>query len=472
MLTPSKNLKLKRGRIVASLLGGFSLVTMLCVFVGIVIWVSLTLRDDIRKQLTSRDESVLGMLLSHQVKQTEVDVLLFSFEVLPLDDLWPSVLEVAAVDRVFAAQLYDPQGKLVRSTSDALREVVVEPEVLESAKLGEGWTEFSDAMPLSDIMDLGYRQDQLIPVQTVYLPLHSSQGDFLGIGRFLIEGSALKRSFELLNQRIVSQAVVAGGVGSLLLVLLFSVAWASLNRAKQAVGRQARRLRKANTELAMLARTSALGSVTAHLIHGLRNPLAGVQQAVRGEELKAGDAEENEELREIREASSRMQRMVDEVVSLLQGGEEGGGDFDLSVSEIADDLKGKFSEVSAKGKVRFEWNAVGEGELDSYRARVVMLVVTNLIQNAIDASPENGLLQVTLVGHEKGLEVTVSDEGEGIPESELDKIFMPKVSAKEGGAGIGLPISSQMARYLKGRLTCRNREAGGALFELFVPWEA
>ncbi len=460
----------RRGRIATSLWGGVSLLTMLCVFVGIVVWVSLTLRDDLRTQLTSRDESVLGMLLSHQIEKAEAENLLFSFEVLPLEDLWPSVLEVAAVDRVFAAQLYDDEGTLVRSTSESLRAVEVPEKGLVSAVLGQGWTEFDDSVALSEFMDLGYRQDQKIPVQTVYLPLHSSQGHFMGIGRFLIEGTALQSSFELLDERIVKQAVVAGGVGSLLLVLLFSVAWTSLNRAKKEVGQQARRLRKANDELAMLARTSALGSVTAHLIHGLRNPLAGVQQAVRGGGFANGDAEDTEELREIREASGRMQRMVDEVVSLLQGGEGYGADFGLSASEIMDDLKGKFSKSAER--VRFEWNAIGDGELDSYRARVVMLVATNLIQNAIEASSVDGLVQVTLEGEGKGLKVTVSDEGDGVPEKELDNIFMPKVSAKEGGTGIGLPISSQMARYLKGRLSCRNRESGGAQFELFVPWEA
>ncbi|MBD5781725.1 HAMP domain-containing histidine kinase [Pelagicoccus sp. NFK12] len=471
MFTSSRKLTLKRGRVLASLLGGVSLATMLCVFVGIVFWVSLTLRDDLREQLTSRDESVLGMLLSHQIKQKEASTLLFSFEVLAEEDLWTSLLEVASAEGVFAAQLYDEEGTLLRSTSEALKPVAIAEEGLVSAILGDGWTEFSDSVALSEIMDLGYRQDQLIPVQTVYLPLHSSQGEFLGIGRVLIEGSALRSSFELLNQRIVTQALVAGGLGSLLLVLLFFVAWTSLNRAKEAVARQARRLRKANAELAMLARTSALGSVTAHLIHGLRNPLAGVQQAVRGGGLGSEGAAENDELREIREASSRMQGMVDEVVSLLQGAEGGVDDFDLTVSEIADDLKAKFANVSEKGKVRFDWNAAGEGELDSYRARVVMLVATNLIQNAIDASPEDGLVQVTLVGEEKGLEVTVKDEGNGIAADAMEEIFMPKVSAKEGGAGIGLPISSQMARYLKGRLTCRNRDSVGAAFKLFVPWE-
>jgi len=63
----------------------------------------------------------------------------------------------------------------------------------------------------------------------------------------------------------------------------------------------------------------------------------------------------------------------------------------------------------------------------------------------------------------------VGDNGGGIPEAIVDKIFDPYFSTKEGGSGIGLYMSRQIAeKSLGGRLEARNAE-GGAEFTVLTP---
>ena len=97
-------------------------------------------------------------------------------------------------------------------------------------------------------------------------------------------------------------------------------------------------------------------------------------------------------------------------------------------------------------------------------------VIINLLRNALDATKDTGNPQIDMilsVGETATL--TVRDNGPGI--GDLDKLFEPFFTTKKSGEGIGLglAISSGIVADFGGRLTARNAEQGGAVFEMQLP---
>ncbi len=99
-------------------------------------------------------------------------------------------------------------------------------------------------------------------------------------------------------------------------------------------------------------------------------------------------------------------------------------------------------------------------------------VLVNLIVNAAEASRPGGQVWVDS-DHPAGgeVELRVSDEGTGLSEEVLERLFDPFFSTKEHGTGLGLTIAHRLVEAHGGRLTAANRAEGGAEFKLILPVE-
>jgi CheY-like chemotaxis protein len=100
-------------------------------------------------------------------------------------------------------------------------------------------------------------------------------------------------------------------------------------------------------------------------------------------------------------------------------------------------------------------------------------VITNLTFNARDAITVDGTIHfdVALTG-QPGTElvrISVCDNGPGIPQTDVERIFEPLFTTKRNGTGLGLSIARRLMERQGGALTAENRPEGGAAFHLFVP---
>jgi signal transduction histidine kinase len=103
----------------------------------------------------------------------------------------------------------------------------------------------------------------------------------------------------------------------------------------------------------------------------------------------------------------------------------------------------------------------------------MLQVFSNLISNAVDALPENGVLCVKVRGGFREAHVTVADNGPGIPDSILSKIFDPFFTTKkERGTGLGLSISKSIVEKHRGRIRSRSTtrpSRSGTAFRVSIP---
>jgi signal transduction histidine kinase len=100
-------------------------------------------------------------------------------------------------------------------------------------------------------------------------------------------------------------------------------------------------------------------------------------------------------------------------------------------------------------------------------------VFANLFLNAAEISRQPGRIDVTAQRTEDALLITVSDNGPGIPEEILPRVFRPNVSTKtptSTRSGLGLHIVASIVRKYGGRVQASNRERGtGAVFSIHLP---
>jgi signal transduction histidine kinase len=203
------------------------------------------------------------------------------------------------------------------------------------------------------------------------------------------------------------------------------------------------------------------------LIHGLRSPLAGLQHFV----ASLGNGENDGRSAEWESAvltTRRMQSLISEVVNVLRE-EETGSEYELTVDDLLAMVRTRAEPLAAGRGVSFELAGSADLRLMSRTANLLKLILVNLVENAIQATPSGKSVRIEVEGSMESPRFLIRDEGSGFPPSSLGNVFAPRHSGREGGAGIGLAISKQLADYLGAVLELQSSTARGCLFALSLP---
>jgi signal transduction histidine kinase len=253
----------------------------------------------------------------------------------------------------------------------------------------------------------------------------------------------------------------------LLICLGLGWAFARLERANRLLAARTADLQRANQALAEAARSAALGAVAAHLIHSLKNPVAGLQSFVVARHDTA-DPAESAEWREALAATRRMQKLIQDVVGVLRD-QEAAPAYHLTLAELAQSVAASLQNLATARGVILTTRSSGEATLDNRAAGLLRLILTNLVQNGLEATPSGGRVELVLEADAQTLTAEVRDQGPGIPEAVRARLFEPVPSTKEGGSGLGLAISRQLARHLGAALELADTSPRGSVFRVRLP---
>jgi signal transduction histidine kinase len=147
----------------------------------------------------------------------------------------------------------------------------------------------------------------------------------------------------------------------------------------------------------------------------------------------------------------------------------------IRISELAETIVGLFSAQAGEKEVRLHLDAepnLPEVMVDPQRFQQV---IGNLIDNALRYTPEGSSIELRVKQIDHSVELTVSDEGQGIPEEELAHVFDrfwrgEKSRARStGGAGLGLSIARQLVEAQGGKISARNRAPSGFEVHIILP---
>jgi signal transduction histidine kinase len=434
---------------------------LIAIFAATVIPFSVALGEKIRQAMVERDAAVLHPVALQQLAEFEASA---STTPISAEELMSAALKSARQQGMLAVITFDAQGELLQAVPSS----VILPELAPSDYLQlSGRTRISRFHP-HFALDRHFRgiapAQREAPVLEVLLPLHSADpAQILGFAQYFIDARALAGELAALDGELRRQTLVTLAIGAASIAVLGAGAYFGLRRAQRLIAERSERLARANFELTLAAKASALGQITSHLIHGLQGPVAGLRAVVAGREGTIG----NDDWQTAADYTKRLDKLIRETVDLLSD-VRAQATYELSGKEIMDTLRQRCAGANRPHATVY-FAADNDVVVDNHRGSLLCLIAGNLIQNATEAASAGGEIAVRLTSTDEAIRVVVSDDGPGIPESIRARLFEPGCSGRNGGTGLGLAISRLLARQIGATLTLESTGAGGTTFALTVP---
>jgi signal transduction histidine kinase len=206
--------------------------------------------------------------------------------------------------------------------------------------------------------------------------------------------------------------------------------------------------------------------------HELRTPLTSIRTNAAYLQRPDVPVEEREAaLRDIVQESERMSRLVHDLLTLARA--DAGGHPALAPMDLAAALREVCRRARALHPAR-RIEVAGDDVVPICGNEDALLqLLWILVDNAVKHTPPEGRLRIWSAARGGTVQLRVMDDGPGIPEADLERIFDRFFQAdrarSDGGAGLGLAIARWIATAHRGTLSAYNNEWGGATFLLELP---
>jgi signal transduction histidine kinase len=419
----------------------------LVVLAAVVLTALLLFRKEIHFQILHRDGALLTSVSQHFYEKQKATTGTDFVEVL---------LESSELAGVIAVRLYSTSGEPASEIPIDLHPTRLSKEDLQSIGKLEPIVRHTKAFPLNSLFsDLSaLLSDESYPVTEVLVPIVNKKGELIAILQFWLDGEGMAAELAGLDRFLILLGTAFLIIGSCIYLLVLLVSRKRILKMGIELADRNLSLQKANSELAMAARTSAIGSISSHLFHGLKNPLAGLKSYLQ----LAGHDEEAVAI------TNQMQQMIDESLSVIRE-DSTSKTVNVTLSELESLARKRFA---SKAGQSLTLTASGEGEISIQKAQLLLLVIGNLLDNAMEAAP--GLpVSVSVSMEDNRLVAQVEDNGPGLPEEVKAHLFEPVASLKENGTGVGLALSAMIARHIPATLELRQSNESGSTFVIEMP---
>jgi K+-sensing histidine kinase KdpD len=247
----------------------------------------------------------------------------------------------------------------------------------------------------------------------------------------------------------------------------------ALSEDKARIQREQDRLASEKTALeqAQEARRALLRSVS----HDLRTPLAAIRAITSDLRAAPGaydEATRQELLEVVGDEAERLDRLVSNLLSLsrIEAGALAPELQAVDLEELVTDRVRRLSQLLRD--VQVETDLPSDLPLVDADYTLLDQVVTNLLENAVRHSPAGASVHIAAREADNVLEVSVSDQGEGVQPSDRERIFEPFRTANGSpslSSGIGLAICKAIVEAHGGRIWAGEAEGGGARFTFTLP---
>jgi signal transduction histidine kinase len=244
-------------------------------------------------------------------------------------------------------------------------------------------------------------------------------------------------------------------------------------RTKEAADRLAesnRSLQQAQVSLRRSERLAALGQLTAGLAHELRNPLGTIKASAEMLNQKSVLAQPEVMTEMASYIETEVDRMNGLITSFLNFARP------LEIHPVAADLGALVGDVirnqtqlALARNVSLTSAVSPESAPFSFDPALLGIALSNLVQNAIQASPAGSKVNVSAVRMDDQIQISVEDQGEGISPQNLENIFNPFFTTKAEGVGLGLAIVSKIVDEHQGKIVTTSTPGQGTTFRITLP---
>ena len=218
-------------------------------------------------------------------------------------------------------------------------------------------------------------------------------------------------------------------------------------------------------------RLAALGQLVAEVSHEIKNPLVMIGGYARQLLRSAPDPKGQAKLQIIVDEVQRLETLIGEMRDLYRPKALNLETIDMAL--LLKEVRELIQEEARNKKIEVVLDippapVMVEGDKDKLKQ-----VILNLSRNGMEAMDQEGKLTVRARCLEDQVEVTISDEGPGIPEPERDKIFVPFYTTKKQGTGLGLSVSKRIIEdHPGGSFSLASGRDKGAVAKITMPVSA
>lgn len=235
-----------------------------------------------------------------------------------------------------------------------------------------------------------------------------------------------------------------------------------------AIARDLTEYKRLQDQMSQSQQLAAIGEMAASVAHEIKNPLAGISGAI---EILRDTLPDDDDRRQIMdEILSEVLRLDNTVRDLLAFSRPWNPDLQwCNLRELTERAATAFQEQEEAWNLSYRFQGPAEviARVDPW---LFEKVLWNLLSNARDAmSGDGGMIQFHFQERPGWVELTVSDQGKGIPSELLNNVFRPFFTTKNRGTGLGLAICKKIMDAHNGSIMLQSREGEGTTVILRWP---
>ncbi len=218
------------------------------------------------------------------------------------------------------------------------------------------------------------------------------------------------------------------------------------------------------------SRLASMGQMAAQLAHQIRTPISAA--LLYASHLKTPGLDDDRRLRfadKILTQIQSLEQLINDMLLFSRNGME--NRESISISHLLEELQQTLTLPPEKKhlQLKFHFNSEDKGFVSGNR-HLLISGVSNLLNNAIDASPAHGQVSLDIIQLVRGtVDFVITDNGSGITEDSVDKIFQPFFTTKEQGTGLGLAVVKAIANAHDGELWLESTGSKGSVFRMRLP---
>ena len=215
---------------------------------------------------------------------------------------------------------------------------------------------------------------------------------------------------------------------------------------------------------------SAVGELAAGIAHEIRNPLSAISMVVQRLTREFKPADDGEEVQRLFDIIRKeIEHISNSIKNLLQFSKPAPLQRSQNrIDELLTKITDLYREKTEKAGIRLNLRNPGmiEAFIDPYK---INECIVNILENAIVATPPGGLIEIAAEQKKREVCITISDNGSGISEENISKIFNLYYTTKPNGTGLGLAHAQQIISEHGGTIAVSSRENIGTTFTICIP---
>jgi len=238
-------------------------------------------------------------------------------------------------------------------------------------------------------------------------------------------------------------------------------------KLKIKVEKVTRKFKQKQEELIQAAKFATIGELSTAIAHEIRNPLSGISVALQLQKNERLTKAQKETIDDVLSEIDRLNRIITDLLAFAKPHPP--IFTKVSPNDLVERAVGVVSPILEEKNI--EMNLSFDKNLPEFIVdpEQIQQVILNLTINAVDAIKDQGKMQISTKRDNGNIIIEVKDNGIGIPQKNLDRLFYPFFTTKGAGTGLGLSISKSIIEGHKGTINVESKVNKGSVFSVVLP---